>query len=724
MRYPVHVAAFLATSFCTYAQPLSVQLTAVHDACGSGTGSVAADVQYGVPPLTVEWSTGVISSGDTLILSIADLVAGTYSVTVTDGQGTLVTQQIDVLDMPALQFPWQSDTFHTCAGYCTSITYTNPDCVQSGVPPYAVTVNPPVGSAALLPGNCYLALEGVCPGVYTVTISDANGCALSWTLTVLDAPQPLLLNETITPACLNGDNGAATLLFDVPILLSVHPWQGGSTPVVVYGPPEQATVSGLTEGTYELYAHNASSPTCFDTLNLNVPATLLDCGTISGTIFADLNGDCIMNGADVPLPWPVVDVQPGNQPVLGDANGAYLTGAGYGDYAVDLAAPGFSVLCPSPVPADLTLSALTPDAVMDFALQPLIGPDAGVFLWCSPLKPGQSGLYLVNVINSGPYALADLTVDLAYDPILVSSLADPAPVFDVPGAVQWTIPALPPFGTALCSLYVDVPNNPGLIGTTLDALAALSSIPPDADPANDSADLSTLVTDAWDPNDKHARTSSGLSDEDYFLYSDTYVEYTIRFQNTGNALATAVYVLDTIASAFSLMSFQPLGASHAFTASLLDGRVLRFDFPGIVLPDSATDPLASQGFVRFRIAPLAPLPGDTLANTADIFFDQNPPVRTNTASLPVQAEALVTEGHGRMVRISPNPVQDVMRLQGLGADRWTLQVFGPDGRAVIGLAGSGSEARFPLGSLASGAYVLRITTAQGTVEAQHFIIAR
>ena len=141
----------------------------------------------------------------------------------------------------------------------------------------------------------------------------------------------------------------------------------------------------------------------------------------------------------------------------------------------------------------------------------------------------------------------------------------------------------------------------------------------------------------------------------------------------------SVYVLDTIAPTFDLTSFQLISASHPFSASLLDQRVLRFDFPGIMLPDSASDPLGSQGFVRFRIVPSAPLPGDTLANAADIFFDLNPAVRTNTAVLLVQGPDLVTERDGPATRIFPNPVMDMLRVKGLGSGGWSLSVIGLDG---------------------------------------------
>jgi hypothetical protein len=55
-------------------------------------------------------------------------------------------------------------------------------------------------------------------------------------------------------------------------------------------------------------------------------------------------------------------------------------------------------------------------------------------------------------------------------------------------------------------------------------------------------------------------------------------------------------------------------------------------FPNIMLPDSASDPSGSQGFIQYRIKPLANLPvGTQIENTAHIYFDFNPAVVTNTS---------------------------------------------------------------------------------------------
>src|SRR5690606_34681493 len=115
-----------------------------------------------------------------------------------------------------------------------------------------------------------------------------------------------------------------------------------------------------------------------------------------------------------------------------------------------------------------------------------------------------------------------------------------------------------------------------------------------ADPTNDSYTITGTIIGAYDPNDKLAMTSSRLSETIWFLDRDDHVDYTIRFQNTGNAEAIDVYVTDTISALHDLSSLKILGASHDFEASLLRDRVLRFDFRDIWLPDSNANEPASH----------------------------------------------------------------------------------------------------------------------------------
>ncbi|WP_306639697.1 FG-GAP repeat domain-containing protein [Sanyastnella coralliicola] len=144
---------------------------------------------------------------------------------------------------------------------------------------------------------------------------------------------------------------------------------------------------------------------------------------------------------------------------------------------------------------------------------------------------------------------------------------------------------------------------------------------------------STLVqelTCAYDPNDKQA-FPLGYS-EDHLMLNGTELDYLIRFQNTGNAPATDVLVTDTVSEYLDLTSFELIDATHSVMVSIdPDQRVIKFFFENIMLPDSLNDEPNSHGHFLFKIKPLDDLqPGTVIYNEANIFFDNNPPIITNT----------------------------------------------------------------------------------------------
>jgi hypothetical protein len=89
-------------------------------------------------------------------------------------------------------------------------------------------------------------------------------------------------------------------------------------------------------------------------------------------------------------------------------------------------------------------------------------------------------------------------------------------------------------------------------------------------------------------------------------------------------------LLDTLDNNLDAETFEVINYSHFNTVTLMNG-ILDFRFPNILLPDSASNPSGSQGFVQYRIKPMANLPvGTQIENTAHIYFDYNPAVVTNT----------------------------------------------------------------------------------------------
>ncbi len=133
------------------------------------------------------------------------------------------------------------------------------------------------------------------------------------------------------------------------------------------------------------------------------------------------------------------------------------------------------------------------------------------------------------------------------------------------------------------------------------------------------------VVNSYDPNDKQVHPA------DFIDTLQDWLNYTVRFQNTGNAPAQHVVIEDTLSQFLDWTSFELLSYSHNNNTTIGPNGEVRFAFPYIELPDSNSNEPESHGYVRYRIKPLQNLPlGTAIENTAFIYFDFNPPIITNT----------------------------------------------------------------------------------------------
>jgi hypothetical protein len=169
------------------------------------------------------------------------------------------------------------------------------------------------------------------------------------------------------------------------------------------------------------------------------------------------------------------------------------------------------------------------------------------------------------------------------------------------------------------------------------------------------------VVNAYDPNDKNV-TPSGWGNNN-FVSPSALLDYKIRFQNTGNDTAYNIVLIDTInATVFDVSKLILGGSSHPyrFEASGDYGDVVfYFYFDNINLLDSMNHEPYSHGFVNFKIGAHDNIQQGTIAkNFVDIYFDFNPPIRTNTSMVTLK-DTLLFEGNSVTVRV----VGDGVRIE-------------------------------------------------------------
>ncbi|MEQ1744979.1 MAG: FG-GAP-like repeat-containing protein [Saprospiraceae bacterium] len=207
---------------------------------GSATFLGAA---HGTPPYTLLWSTGSAAPDQ------PGLVAGPYSITVTDANGCSLTQTAQVPEHIAPTM---------------SATTTDVACFGAANGSIAVTLSGGTpGFAFLWENNATTPVRAnLGPGQYTLTVSFASGkCSISRDFKLIE-PSALLSNgTTTTPACPGKANGSAVFLGAAqgtpPYTLM---WSTGSA-----APDQQ----NLSAGTYALTVTDANG--CTRTDSATVP---------------------------------------------------------------------------------------------------------------------------------------------------------------------------------------------------------------------------------------------------------------------------------------------------------------------------------------------------------------------------------------------------------------------------------------------------------------------
>ncbi|RDI11238.1 T9SS type A sorting domain-containing protein [Flavobacterium sp. AG291] len=233
-------------------ETLSVSITSVDVLCNGGAnGSATANVSGGTAPHTYLWSNGATTATTT------GLAAGTYTVTVTDANGASVQEQV-IITQPAspLTATAGAQTNVSCNSGANGAATV---AVSGGTPGYTYSWAPSGGTGATA--------TGLSAGVYTVTVTDANGCIATQSFTIT---QPALLTATAgaqtNVSCNSGSNGSATVNVTGGTPGYTYSWapSGGTA----------ATATGLTAGVYMVTVTDANGCIATQSFTITQPAPL------------------------------------------------------------------------------------------------------------------------------------------------------------------------------------------------------------------------------------------------------------------------------------------------------------------------------------------------------------------------------------------------------------------------------------------------------------------
>ncbi|MEZ4908766.1 MAG: T9SS type A sorting domain-containing protein [Saprospiraceae bacterium] len=147
---------------------------------GANNGTATANPSGGTVTYQYQWSTGATSQ------SINGLAPGTYSITLTDANGCVASQEFIILEYVCPEINIVSAIVNAgCYGDCNgSITLT----VSNGTAPYTYTWSN---------GNNTKTNAGLCAGNYIVTITDSKNCSVTGNYTITQPDEIIITVDTI-----------------------------------------------------------------------------------------------------------------------------------------------------------------------------------------------------------------------------------------------------------------------------------------------------------------------------------------------------------------------------------------------------------------------------------------------------------------------------------------------------------------------------------------------
>ncbi len=238
----------------------TVSINSTDVACiGENNGSVTVTAGAGLTPYSYSWDNGITQSTAT----ITGLSPNNYSVTVTDGASCITITSISISEPIALSIS-SSATESSCTVSDGFISTT----VTGGTLPYGYN-----WSDSQTTSNA----TGLSVGVYSLTMTDARGCIVSLTETILNPTPDLTINSISNIRCFGGSDGTATIGASGGTTPYSYNWENGGT---------NATTTGLSVGLFGVTVSDVTGCTSFETVTIQeAPAvsatsaeTMVNCG--------------------------------------------------------------------------------------------------------------------------------------------------------------------------------------------------------------------------------------------------------------------------------------------------------------------------------------------------------------------------------------------------------------------------------------------------------------
>lgn len=306
--------------------------------------------------------------------------------------------------------------------------------------------------------------------------------------------------------------------------------------------------------------------------------------------------------------------------------------------------------------------------------------------------------YVVEARNTGTDTLLSTNLTVEVPSSLNINNINPSPISQNGNTLVFSMSNFLPGEVRNISINTTINSN---YGDTLTFTSEFDPILGDVNP-NDNVDTLRQVVDDVKSIGKQCSVSYIKENS-----NNKTINYQINFRNITSDTITDLMVVDTLQ--YGLSGFFLNGVSHPFEFSYTDGALI-WKFNNINLPDSASNPEKSRGFVNFTAILDTNLSvGDTIYNTAQVYLDYNLIVSTETTKTAYVAYNISIEEYNDVnyLNIYPNPTSGLINIDN-NTNQTEFYLLDVSGKVVLKDKLENGRNLFNISYLPSGMYILTI----------------
>ncbi len=329
------------------------------------------------------------------------------------------------------------------------------------------------------------------------------------------------------------------------------------------------------------------------------------------------------------------------------------------------------------------------------------------------IRAGFNNYKIIAIKNLCNQTISNGTVVFTKDPNVTINTITPNANLTASG-FTYDFSNLQPFATLYFYVTFSIPSIPTVsIGQLLTNSVTVTTTATEPILSNNFFTLTEAVTASYDPNDITESHGEKILFSNF--NANDFLNYTIRFENTGTAFAENVNITNFLDSKIDENSIQMVASSDNCVLNRV-GNNLDFKFKNIFLPVSVANSNIGKGFVTYK-AKLKPgfAVGTIVPNAAKIYFDTNPAIDTNI--FETEFTSLLSNSNfetNDFMKIYPNPTNSIINVKFNSNNNFNgninIELLDIQGRILQSKNIANSQTSLDITTLDKGVYFLKINS--------------